>query len=197
MDIQNDKPEPVKKAGSSRKTWFLAAGAIVAAGAILAVGAGVSFADWGRHGPRMGEGMGGGGHHRGARIERLCERDPIRFEGVARAFIKADLDLNAAQNGELDKLAGTLIPSLKELRDVVCSNFAERAATTTSPERLERLAAVLKKAAETAEKAVAPSKAFYATLDDKQKAKIDEMTNRRHPGMHRGQPPAATPPARP
>jgi hypothetical protein len=75
------------------------------------------------------------------------------------------------------------VPALKVLRDEVCNDFAMRA-TTTAPERLEKFATVLRKAAETAEKSVAPAKSFYATLDDKQKSRVEELTNRR--GRERG-----------
>lgn len=160
--------------GSAASKWLLA-GAVV-----LTVGVGVGVADWARggsygwHGRGMAEGSPRGG------AQRMCERDPLRFEGVARAFIKADLDLTPAQNAELDKLAAGLVPALKELRDEVCNNFAQRGAT--APERLEKLAGILRRAAETAEKTVAPAKSFYAGLDDKQKGRVEELSNRRPMG---------------
>ena len=95
---------------------------ILAGGAVLALGVGVGVADWSRGGGGpggwqqhgMGPGMGGGMGPGGPRgMARLCERDPLRFEGVARAFLKADLDLNAQQNAELDKMATALMPALK------------------------------------------------------------------------------------
>ena len=181
----SELPSKTTKIMTSGPKWLLAGGAV------LAIGVGVSVADWGRGGHHFGPGMGPGGHQRGARVERLCERDPLKFEGVARAFLKADLDLKPEQNAELDKLASALVPALKELRDEVCNNFSQRAATVSTPERLERFAAVLRKAADTADKAVAPSKKFYATLDEKQKARVDEMADRRRhsrgSGMHGGQ----------
>jgi hypothetical protein len=161
--------------GSAMSKWLLAGATI------LTIGAGIGVADWARHGdgygPRWhGRGMGPG---RQGGIQRLCERDPLKFEGVARAFIKADLDLTPAQNTELDKLASGLVPALKALRDEACNDFAARG-TMTAPERLEKFAKVLRKAADTAENTVAPAKSFYATLDDKQKARVEELSNRRH-----------------
>jgi hypothetical protein len=165
--------------GSATSKWLLAGATI------LTIGVGIGVADWARggdgYGPRWhGRGMGGGG--RGG-MQRMCERDPLKFEGVARAFLKADLDLTPAQNAELDKLASGLVPALKELRDEACNNFASQGAATV-PDRLEKFAKVLRKAADTAEKTVVPAKSFYATLDDKQKARVEELSNRR-PGFGR------------
>lgn len=168
--------------GSQTSKWLLAGAAI------LTIGVGFSVADWARGG--RGE-MGPGGHFGraaggpGMRMQRLCERDPLRFEGVARAFLKADLDLKSEQNAELDKLAEVMVPALKAVRDEVCNNFAERG-TVTAPVKIERLAITLRKAADAAEKAVAPAKAFYATLDDKQKARVDELVERRQHGGRGG-----------
>lgn len=162
--------------GSATSKWLLAGAAI------LTIGVGVGIADWARgdggrwHGRNMGQG--GMMQDRAAGMQRLCERDPLKFEGVARAFLKADLDLTPAQNTELDKLATGLVPALKELRDEVCNNFASTG-TMTAPDRLEKFARVLRKAADTAEKTIAPAKSFYVSLDDKQKTRIEELSNRR------------------
>jgi hypothetical protein len=160
--------------GSAASKW------LIAGAAILTIGVGAGVADWARRGDGgygwHGRGMG----PRGAGIQRLCERDPLRFEGVARAYIKADLDLNAQQNAELDKLANGLVPALKDLRDAVCNDFANAGMNAPAPERLEKFAVLLRKAADTAEKTVAPAKSFYATLDDKQKARVEELTRKRH-----------------
>ncbi len=157
---------------------------LLAGGAVLAIGVGVSMAEWGQ-GPRWRSGgshmmMGGQGGAGG-----LCARDPLRFEGVARAYLKADLDLKTEQNAELEKLAAILVPALKDLRDEVCNNFAGKMGP--APERLERLALILRKAADAADKSVPPTKSFYASLDDRQKARVDELAERRR-GMrgHRG-----------
>lgn len=167
--------------GSQTSKWILAGAAIVT------IGVGVGVADWAReggdygrrwHGRQMGQGQ--MGPQRAGGMERMCERDPLKFEGVARAFLKADLDLTATQNDELDKLASGLVPALKDLRDEMCNNFAVKGAAT-APERLEKLASVLRKAADTAEKTVQPTKSFYAALDDKQKSRVEELVNRRPP----------------
>ncbi|KAF0231084.1 MAG: hypothetical protein FD175_953 [Beijerinckiaceae bacterium] len=164
---------------SEKKPFFGSATSklLLAGAAILTIGVGVGIADWARGdgGRWHGRGM---MQDRGAGMQRMCERDPLKFEGVARAFLKADLDLTPAQNTELDKLATGLVPALKELRDEVCNNFAG-SGTTTAPDRLEKFARVLRKAADTAEKAVAPAKSFYVSLDDKQKARIEELSNRK------------------
>lgn len=174
--------------GSATSKW------LIAGAAILTIGVGISVADWARgpgwgwHGPGGDGGYGQGWHGRrmgmgprGGGMQRMCERDPLRFEGVARAYLKADLSLNAQQNAELDKLAAGLVPALKDIRDAVCNDFAKAGANTTAPERLEKFAGLLRKAADTAEKTVAPAKSFYATLDDKQKARVEELSQRRRP----------------
>ena len=169
------KPEGAAKKGMIQRfggKW------VVAGLAVVTLGAGLAVADWSRGGD--GYGRGWRGHHgRGPKVERMCERDPLKFEGVARAFLKADLDLNTAQNAELDKLAAQLVPSLKLIRDEICNNFTA-GKDAPAPDRLEKFAAVLKKAAETAEKTVAPARSFYATLDEKQKARVEELSTRRH-----------------
>lgn len=141
--------------------------------------------DWYGFGHHRGEGRGRMSDWRGGpgpgRLGRLCDRDPLRFEGVARAFIKADLDLNTQQAADLDRLGAALVPALKELRTDVCANFAE-SRPGTAPERLERLAAVLRKAADAAQGAVEPTKSFYAQLDERQKARVEEMAERRRGG---------------
>lgn len=157
--------------GSQTSKWLLAGAAI------LTIGVGVGVADWAR-GRDHGYGPGWRGPDRQARMQHMCERDPLRFEGVARAFLKADLDLKPEQNAELDKLAAVLVPALKEVRDEVCNNFAA-AGNATAPVKVERLAAALRKAADAAEKVVPPTKSFYAALDDKQKARVDELSERR------------------
>jgi hypothetical protein len=166
--------------GSATSKWMLAGVAV------LTIGVGVSIADWARegsgYGPRWSQSRSAGP---GPGIGRLCERDPLKFEGVARAFLKADLDLTTTQNAELDKLAAGLVPALKELRDEVCNNFSVRGAAT-APERLEKFASVLRKAADTAEKTVQPAKTFYSALDEKQKARVEELANRRPPHMRGG-----------
>lgn len=166
--------------GNAASRWMLAGIAV------LTIGVGASIADWARdgggYGPRWNQGRQGGP---GPGMARLCERDPLKFEGVARAFLKADLDLTTTQNAELDKLAAGLVPALKELRDEMCNNFAVRG-NASAPERLEKFAAVLRKAADTADKSVQPAKTFYATLDDKQKARVEELANRRPHGMRGG-----------
>lgn len=168
--------------GSATSKW------LIAGAAILTIGVGVSLADWARRGEGwQGRGLGPGGQ-RGAGIQRMCERDPLRFEGVARAYLKADLSLNAAQNAELDKLANGLVPALKDLRDALCNDFANASANVPAPERLAKFAVLLRKAADTAEKTVQPATSFYATLDEKQKARVEELTNRRQRLMQRGGP---------
>jgi hypothetical protein len=166
--------------GTQTSKWLLAGAAI------LVIGVGVGVADWARGGRDQGFGPGWrGGPDRQARMQRMCERDPLRFEGVVRAFLKADLDLKPDQNGKLDELAGVLVPALKDVRDEVCNNFSAQG-PVTAPVKLERLAATLRKAADAAEKAVPPAKTFYATLDDKQKARVDELSERRRGPMGRG-----------
>ncbi|PPD16857.1 MAG: hypothetical protein CTY25_00650 [Methylobacterium sp.] len=158
----------------------------MAGAAVLVIGVGASIAQWGPP-----SGSGGWRGHGGPqammdRQARMCERDPLRYEGVARAFLRADLDLKSEQNAEMEKLANILVPALKDVRDEVCNNFVGKAGT--APERLERLAVILRKAADAAEKTVQPAKNFYASLDDRQKARVDELAERRRMRGHHGGP---------
>jgi hypothetical protein len=149
---------------------------LIAAAAVGTIGVGVSIAQWGPRGGPEGWRAGGPGMMRGGPA-RLCEQDPLRYEGVARAFLRADLDLKAEQNAEMEKLTNILVPALKDLRDEVCNSFAGKSGP--APDRLERFALILRKAADAAEKSVPPAKSFYATLDDRQKARVDELADRR------------------
>jgi hypothetical protein len=74
---------------------------------------------------------------------------------------------------------------MEQIKQEVCGNFGPNAAKVTAPEKLEKLAASLRKAADAAEKAVGPAKSFYAQLDDKQKARVEEVSERRRMA-HRG-----------
>jgi hypothetical protein len=160
---------------------------LIAGVAVATIGVGVGIAEWGPRygGPGGWRGQGPDGMMR--QQARMCERDPLRYEGVARAFLRADLDLKSEQNAEMEKLAAILVPALKDLRDEVCNNFAGKSGP--APERLERLAVILRKAADAAEKSVSPAKSFYASLDDRQKARVDELAERRRMrGPHHGGP---------
>ncbi len=158
-----------------RSTWI--AGSLVG---LALIGAGAVQAQWDRapgwrgQNGEMGMGRGGG---RAERFSRFCAGDPERFAPVARAYVKADLRLDARQSGEFDKLADLVIPGLIDLKREVCNDFATRGAP--SPERLAALAANLRRAADLAQGAVEPSRSFYATLDERQKARVDEMAQRR------------------
>ena len=170
-DINSTQSKPFF--GSQASKWLLA-GAV-----IVSIGAGVAWSRGGYgHGGWHGDGPGFGPHRMAGGPSQMCERDPLKFEGVARAFLKADLDLKSEQNAELDKLAATLVPALKDLRDEMCNNFAAKPGGP-APERLERLAVLLRKAAETAERSLPPARSFYASLDEKQKARVDELSDRR------------------
>lgn len=152
-------------------------------GAVLLAGAGAVSAQFG------GWGGGPGGwrdHHggrgmmgRGARLERMCSMDSARWHPVFRAWVKADLNLTPAQSTEFDKLADVAHPAMEQIKGEVCANFGPAAPKVTPPERLEKAAATMRKAADAMDKAIAPAKAFYNSLDDKQKARVDELTDRR------------------
>jgi LTXXQ motif family protein len=169
--MSNESAKPSR----SRKFWL--------AGGLLAIGvlsAGAVSAQWGA--PRgdhwgaspRGEGMRA---ERMARFQQFCRNDTARYQPVARLFVKADLKLNKEQEAAFDALADTLFPSLEGVKSEACNNFVERAGT--APEKLRRMAAVLRKAADAAEKAVEPANQFYAKLDDDQKARVEELTERR------------------
>jgi len=156
------------------------------AGVVVVAGVGAASAQYyGNHG---GWGRGGhGGQRGGARIERFCKAEINRFQPVMRAYLKADLNLNAGQSAEFDKLADNMAASVVAMQTEVCGSFGPNAAKITPPERLEKLAITLRKAADSAQNAVAPAKSFYATLDDAQKQKIDQRMERRRGMMGDGE----------
>jgi hypothetical protein len=161
-----------------RSTWIV--GGVAGLG-LLAAGA--VQAQWdrgpgwrGQHG-EMGMGRGG---ERGQRFARFCANDTERFAPVARAYVKADLRLDARQSGEFDRLADIVLPGLAELKREVCNDFATRTAPT--PERLAALAENLRRAADLAQASVEPARQFYGTLDERQKARVDELAERRSRG---------------
>jgi hypothetical protein len=154
-----------------RRRGFLLAGA---AGLAL-VTAGAVHAHWDRGGWRGSPSD--GRFERQARFQRFCSNDTARYQPVVRAFVRADLRLDANQAAEFDKLADQVLPALEELKAQACNDFVGRGGPT--PERIAHLAAVLRKAADTAEKAVEPSRRFYGSLDERQKERVDELANRR------------------
>lgn len=151
-------------------------------GVVLLAGAGAVSAQygggWGGPGGWRGH-HGGAGPMRGARLERMCSMDSARWQPVFRAWVKADLNLTATQSAEFDKLADIAQPAMEQVKTEACGNFGPNAPKVTPPERLEKAAATMRKAADAMDKAVAPAKAFYATLDEKQKARVDELMDRR------------------
>ena len=157
-------------------------------GAVLLAGVGAVSAQYGG-GPggwHRGGGMGGHGWGRQARMERMCGMETARWAPVARAWVKADLALTTAQAAEFDKLADVVAPAVEQIKGEMCGNFGPAAPKVTAPERLEKAAATTRKAADAMDKAIAPAKAFYATLDDKQKARVEEMSQRRGRMGHGG-----------
>lgn len=146
-------------------------------GAIVLAGVGAVSAQYAGHG---GWQRGGGhGWGRGARMERMCAMETSRWAPVARAWVKADLALTAPQSAEFDKLADVVAPAMEQIKAEACGNFGPNAPKVSAPERLEKMAATTRKAADAMDKAIAPAKAFYATLDEKQKARVEEVMERR------------------
>ncbi len=175
----------IESATPSRSRKFWLAGGLVALGVLSA---GAVSAQWGApRGEHWGGGSYGGGPRgegmRMARFQQFCRNDTARYQPVARLFVKADLKLNKEQEAAFDTLADTLLPALEGVKSEACNNFAVRAGT--APDQLRHMAAVLRKAADAAENAVEPANQFYAKLDDGQKARVEELTERRR-GMGRG-----------
>lgn len=138
--------------------------------------AGAVNANWDRGGWRSSA-REGRGPDRQARVQRFCANDTARYHPVVRAFVRADLRLDQAQAAEFEKLAEFVLPGLEELKREVCNDFASRGGP--APERMAHLAGVLRKAADMADKAVQPSREFYASLNGEQKSRVDELTERR------------------
>lgn len=122
---------------------------------------------------------GHGGWGRQARMERFCNMPSARFQPVARAYIKADLNLTPAQAAEFDKLADVIAPAFEEIKGDLCGSLGANAPKITPPEKLEKIAVALRKAATAAENAVGPAKSLYGQLDDAQKAQIDRKMEQR------------------
>jgi hypothetical protein len=185
MDL-NAMETPMSKIGSFIKRRPVLTAVI--GGGVLLAGAGAVNAQygggWGGPGGWRGH-HGGPGMMRGARMERMCSMDTARWQPVMRAWVKADLGLNAAQAAEFDKLADTVHPAVEQIKAEVCGNFGPSAPKVSAPERLEKAAATARKVADAMDKAVAPAKNFYATLDDKQKARVEELMERRRGRMAR------------
>lgn len=182
-------PSPDARAPRRRLRTALAVAALLGVGGL--VGAGVVQAQmgggpfgggrwgwergdsprWGGGSPGMGRGM------RAERFMRFCAADTGRYAPVVRAFAKADLRMTDLQAKEFDALADQVLPALEEVKREACNNFA--AMSGKAPEKLAQLASVLRKAADTAEKAVEPTRKFYASLSADQQARVDELAERR------------------
>jgi hypothetical protein len=170
-----------------RRNWLLALATVtVLGGGAFAVGAMAQSADSGPRWQREGMGRGdyrgemyhgrGMGGMRGERFARFCAMDTARWQPVARLYVKTDLRLNAEQASAFDALADTLLPALEDTKREACNNFSNQGAT--APDKVKQLADVLRKAADAAEKAVEPSRRFYASLDEGQKARVDAVMER-------------------
>lgn len=154
--------------------------------AVLVLGIGAAGAQWG--GWRDGWHHRGAGHERShregrfedrrARLERFCANDNFRYHTVVRAFAKADLRLNDTQAREFDHLVDLVVPALEEIKREACNNFVSARGGPT-PEKVAHLASVLRKAADAAERAVEPTRKFYASLNEQQQARVDELAERR------------------
>lgn len=165
----------------SRFTTFIKSHPVVSTllgGAVIIAGVGAASAQYYGGPGGWGRGM-HGGWARGARIERFCKAEIARYQPVMRAYLKADLNLNAGQSAEFDKLADVMAATMVSMQTEVCGSFGPNAAKVTPPEKLEKMAVALRKAADAAQSAVGPAKSFYATLDDAQKQKIDQRMERR------------------
>ena len=112
--------------------------------------------------------------------------ETARWQPVMRAYVKADLNLTPAQAAEFDKLADVAHPAMEQVKTEFCGTFGPAAPKVAAPERLEKAAALMHKAADAMDKAVAPAKALYTTLDDKQKARVEVLLERRHRMMRGG-----------
>ncbi len=149
-------------------------------GSVLTVGlvaAGAVAADWNRGWRSEASDS---RFERRARFERFCANDTARYHPVLRAFVQADLRLDAGQRAQFDRLADLVLPGLEDLKREVCNDFVARGGP--APDRVAHLAAVLRKAADMAERAVEPSRQFYASLNEEQKQRVEELTNRRRFG---------------
>jgi hypothetical protein len=164
-------PAPAQPVPQRRSVWRKVAIVGALAGAAV-VGAGAVHAQWERRGDERSFGH----HGRADRLARFCERDVLRYAPVARAFVKADLRLQEPQGAAFDALADTVLPGLESLKREVCGDFVSR--TAPAPERLKDLADNLRRAADLAERAVAPAEACYATLDETQKQRLEQLTDR-------------------
>jgi hypothetical protein len=179
-------PAPLPPRRSRGLIWGL--GLVAAVAGIGYAAAQMSGGGW-RDGGGWREHRGwGGGHHgmmggmdRRERFAQFCGNDTARYHPVVRAFAKADLRLNDSQSKEFDALVDTVLPALEGVKREACNNFVSM--TGAPPERLAQVAGVLRKAADAAEKATEPTKKFYASLDDTQKARVNELMERRR--MHR------------
>lgn len=154
-----------------RRRGLLILGAVLGTGLVAA---GAVSAHWDR-------GWRDGGWHRGGergeRFARFCGSDTARYAPVIRAYVKADLRLDQSQSEQFNRIADLVLPGLDELKSQVCNDFATRGGP--APERLQALAANLRKAADLAERAVDPSRQFYTGLNDDQKRRVDDLTSRR------------------
>jgi hypothetical protein len=162
-------------APSPKAKWRRTAIAVAVTSGIAVVAAGAVSAHWERGGWRS---QSDSGFERHARVQRFCGSDTARYHPVLRAFVRADLRLNQAQAAEFERLADLVLPALEDLKREACNDFVTRGGP--APERVAHLAAILRKAADAAERAVEPSRTFYTALSDEQKSRVDELTEPRH-----------------
>jgi len=94
------------------------------------------------------------------------------------AYLGSALDLDAAQKEAWHQVEQELEQGMALLRDA-CAKFASNAAPATMPQRLAVMESAMAAGTETL-RAVRPTfEAFYGTLDEEQRHKIDEMSRHR------------------
>ena len=94
------------------------------------------------------------------------------------AYLGSALDLDAAQKEAWHQVEQELEQGMALLRDA-CAKFASNAAPATMPQRLAVMESAMAASTETL-RAVRPTfEAFYGTLDEEQRHKIDEMSRHR------------------
>jgi hypothetical protein len=121
--------------------------------------------------------------HRGAGdvAAAVCDGSHDGRMNEVEAYLGSTLDLNAAQKKAWDQVERELVQGLARLRDA-CGDRAPDALPPTVPERLAFMESAMAAGTETVRTVRPAFEAFYETLDEGQRRKIEDMSRRHGAG---------------
>jgi hypothetical protein len=125
------------------------------------------------------------GHHRGHGMKRICSDGRTEKLEDAIGFVEAFFSFNAEQKTAWDGLA-TALRDGSEAIGKNCAAMREAGGEKTATGKLARVETMLTAGLEVVKKVRPAFDRFYGTLDEKQRAALDKLIERRGHDRERG-----------